>query len=201
MLSCWFPLIAKGAGKAVLLKVMDWDLVWFTVEQTFERNQVMKRSIARLFCGLICSVGGLVLEEYPVVSSSKSLKSMRYPRNIRKRTVPLRNLYSMFYEFASRPLFFVFIQLDGNILQKILHSVASFAPSIYCFTHHVTACDHSYNCNRGSSSNPKSKKPCTLSSKKIFHRHRANNDSSSDFMYLWTRTLLFIKDGRTFAHS
>ena len=51
--------------------------MWFTVKQTFERNQV-----AMLFCRLICSVDGLVLEEYPVVSSAYSLKSMRYPRNI-----------------------------------------------------------------------------------------------------------------------
>lgn len=139
--------------------------MWFTVKQTFERNQVMRRSIARLFCGLLCSVDGLVLEEYPVVSSAYSLKSMRYPRNIRKRSVPLRQLYSMFYEFSSRPFVFCFYTV---ILQKILHSVASFAPSIYCFTRHVTACDHGYNCNRGSSCNPKSKKPWIRSRKNNF---------------------------------
>ena len=68
--------------------------MWFTVKQTFERNQVVRRSIARLFCRWISSVDRLVLEEYPVVSSAYSLKEHQISkkftsfRNIRERSGP-----------------------------------------------------------------------------------------------------------------
>ena len=43
--------------------------MWFT-DKTFARNQVVRR--LRLFCRLFCSVGGLLFEEYAVVSSAYS---------------------------------------------------------------------------------------------------------------------------------
>ena len=83
--------------------------MWFKVKRT-------KPGREKLFGGLICSVDGFVLEEYPVVSSAYSLKSMRYPSNIRKRSGPWMEPYGTstpcFTNLQADHLFFVYIQLD-----------------------------------------------------------------------------------------
>lgn len=134
--------------------------MWFTVKQRFERNQVVRRSLARLFCSLICSVDGSVREEYFAVSSAYSLReheiSKKFTsfRNIRKISGPRMEPYGTSTpcsaNLQSDHLFYVYIQLNGKILQKILLFVVSLGLLILCVTQQVTndsACDQGSNYN------------------------------------------------------